>query len=178
MLLQRSRIGVPSRPPFAYFHPVSQIKRQPTFRPHPCAVWTPVSAPKAAPSALTIKVLSAMPICRTETCFRAGTADKTLIVLPGKPLEQRRPVRRDRRARCVEHHPNERVVAHQADGIEDALLAELRDGAGIGGVADAAVLQQLRAEVIQRFLILRHAVRPAAVADRLGDLRIEATLDR
>ena len=42
-------------------------------------------------------------------------------------------------------------MAHQADGIEDALLAELRDGAGIGGVADAAVLEQLRAEVIQRF---------------------------
>ena len=55
-------------------------------------------------------------------------------VLAGKPLEQRRPVRRDRRARCVEHHPNERVVAHQADGIEDALVAELRDRAGIGGV--------------------------------------------
>ena len=72
-------------------------------------------------------------------------------VLPGKPLEQRRPAGRDRRARCVEHHPNERVVAHQADGIEDALLAELRDRAGIGGVADAAVLQQFRAEVIQRF---------------------------
>ena len=72
-------------------------------------------------------------------------------VLPGKPLEQRRPVRRDRRASCVEHHANERVVAHQADGVEDALLAELRDRAGIGGVADAAVLQQFRAEVIQRF---------------------------
>src|SRR5262249_15643388 len=85
---------------------------------------------------------------------------------------------RDGRARRVEDHPNERVVAHQADGIEDALLAELRDCATIAGVADAAVLQQLRAEVIHRFLILRHAVRPAAVADRPGDLRIEATLDR
>ena len=39
-------------------------------------------------------------------------------------------------------------------------------------------VRQLRAEVIQRFLILRHAARSAAVADRLGDLRIEATLDR
>src|SRR5438093_10943245 len=99
-------------------------------------------------------------------------------VLPGEPLEQRRPAGRDRGACRVEHHPNQRVVAHQADGIEDPALAQLRNRAGIGGVADAAVLQQLRAEVIQRFLILCHAVRAAAVADRLGDLRIEATLDR
>src|SRR5438876_10640826 len=98
--------------------------------------------------------------------------------LPGKPLKPRRFAGLDRRARRVEHHPNQRVVAHQADAVEEGALAELRDRTGIGGVADAVVLQQLRAEVIQRFLILRHAVRPATVADRLGDLRIEATLDR
>src|SRR5262245_10211425 len=99
-------------------------------------------------------------------------------LLTGKPLEPRRLARLNRRARRVEHHPNQRVVTHQTDGVEEALLAELRDRAGVGGVADTAVLQQLRAEVIQRFLILRHAVRPAAVADRLGDVRIETTLHR
>src|SRR5437867_12273747 len=38
--------------------------------------------------------------------------------LSGKPLKQRRLAGHDRRARRVEHHPNQRVVAHQADGVE------------------------------------------------------------
>src|SRR5262245_23852486 len=70
-----------------------------------------------------------------------------------KTLEPRRLAGLNRRARRVEHHPNQRVVTHKTDGVEEALLAELRDRAGVGGVADTAVLQQLRAEVIQRFLI-------------------------
>src|SRR5262245_66397286 len=75
-----------------------------------------------------------------------------------------------RRPRRIQHHREHRVVADEAEGIDDALLAEFSDGALVGRVAHAAIAGELVEEGVEDLLVLGHPLRPAAFRDRLDDV--------
>src|SRR5262245_25719378 len=97
---------------------------------------------------------------------------------PREGGESRRAALRQRRTRGIHHHGEQRVVALDADRVDDALLAELGDRALVGDVADALGAVQLRAEVVDDLFVLGHLLRTASLGDGFGDLRVQAGLER
>ena len=85
---------------------------------------------------------------------------------------------RHRRARGIQHHGEQRVVAGNADRVNDALLPERLQHACVGGVADGLVLMQLGAEIVEDLLVFGHPLRPAPFGDGAGDVLAQAGLER
>src|SRR5690242_11274159 len=85
---------------------------------------------------------------------------------------------RNRRARRVEHHGEEAVVALNADEVDDALLTKPRQGTGIDGVGDRVRALKLVAEIIDDGFVLGQRRWPAAVQDGGDGLARDAGLAR
>jgi hypothetical protein len=62
------------------------------------------------------------------------------------------------------------------EGVDDALLADLRQRSRVRGVAHALVPLQLVPQRIDGVFVLGHRVRPPAVGDRLDDFRAQPPL--
>src|SRR6202022_4095049 len=82
------------------------------------------------------------------------------------------------RSRHVEHEPQEIVIPDDGDHVYRALFAEARDRAGVGSIADALVVKQLGAEVVDEVLIGRHAGWPPSFSYRFHDCRVHSRLQR
>src|SRR5258708_6588386 len=106
---------------------------------------------------------------------------RSAIVGPTSGLERRQPRLADRRQgylRNIEDHRDQRVVAADADQIHRALVAELGHHGIEALVADAVVAVQLGAKIVDRGLLGRQAGRALAARDLVGDLGVEAGLER
>src|SRR5687767_1270538 len=116
-----------------------------------CAAATEGTTPWATKNTKSTKVGLFTAVCRsidkTFVSFVLFVASAFVVLaLPRKRREWRRHACRQRRPRGVQGHRHERVPAGETDGVDQSLLAELRQRPRIGRIAHASIPVQLDAE--------------------------------
>src|SRR6266403_2096223 len=106
----------------------------------------------------------------------SSRARRRPITSPGAAFRSRfeRPLGtfRYRHLEDVERHRDQRVIAHDADELDDAALAELRESACVVRVVDLVIAVEDAAEIIKDALVLAGEIGRAALGDGGDDRRI------
>src|SRR5262249_18339062 len=71
-----------------------------------------------------------------------------------------------------------RVITFECGGLDDTRFAKTSERTLIRAVADALVVHELLAEVIEKLLVFGHAFGAASISDRCRDVRAEPDLCR